>query len=68
METEQVLRRNQLYGGGQAAAVRCPRSGARLAARVAESRRNELQASCFAAAFFGANQETLQVYGERLED
>ncbi|WP_329484330.1 neutral zinc metallopeptidase [Kribbella sp. NBC_01484] len=189
METEQVLRRNQLYDGGQAAAVRCPRSSARLAtkqavmryassivgcltrswtpaveragfklfpvnavhaaprgtpspcgpmdtdtvafycdddrgiyldwtqyiaksadsqessrvaveytmaheyghhlqatsgmssayddrffaaksetARVAESRRNELQASCFAAAFFGANQKTLQVYGERLED
>lgn len=33
-----------------------------------QSRRLELQATCFAAAFLGANQKTLALYGERLED
>ena len=37
------------------------------AARLEESRRLELQASCFAAAFFGANQRTLNYTGNRLE-
>jgi predicted metalloprotease len=38
------------------------------AAQLEEMRRHELQASCFAAAFFGANQKTLDLYGERLAD
>lgn len=37
------------------------------AAKLQETQRHELQASCFAAAFFGANQKTLRVYGGRLE-
>ena len=36
------------------------------AARLEQMRRHELQASCFAAAFFGANQRTLDLYGSRL--
>jgi len=37
------------------------------AARLEQMRRHELQASCFASAFLGANQQTLDLYGERLE-
>jgi uncharacterized protein len=38
------------------------------AQRLEHTRRLELQASCFAAAFFGADQKTLELYGERLAD
>ncbi|WP_432888103.1 neutral zinc metallopeptidase [Kribbella sp. CA-245084] len=37
------------------------------AARLEQMRRHELQASCFASAFLGANQQTLDLYGERLQ-
>jgi uncharacterized protein len=37
------------------------------AAQLEQTRRLELQATCFAAAFLGANQETLDLYGERLD-
>jgi predicted metalloprotease len=37
------------------------------AARQREEDRNEMQAHCFAAAFFGANQETLELHGDQLE-
>ncbi|TCC64489.1 hypothetical protein E0H73_08835 [Kribbella pittospori] len=36
------------------------------AARLREEDRNEMQAHCFAAAFFGANQKTLRLHGEQL--
>ncbi|MFF0269022.1 neutral zinc metallopeptidase [Kribbella sp. NPDC004536] len=36
------------------------------AAQLEQTRRHELQATCFAAAFLGANQETLNLHGERL--
>ncbi|MFC5264702.1 neutral zinc metallopeptidase [Kribbella qitaiheensis] len=38
------------------------------AARLENSRRMELQASCFATAFFGANQQSLNLRGARLEE
>lgn len=38
------------------------------AAKLEWTRRSELQASCFAAAFLGANQKALGLYGERLDD
>ncbi|MFG1910648.1 neutral zinc metallopeptidase [Kribbella sp. NPDC048928] len=38
------------------------------AARLEQSRRLELQASCFASAFLGANQTALALRGERLQD
>jgi predicted metalloprotease len=38
------------------------------AARLEQMRRHELQASCFASAFLGANQQTLDLHGEKLED
>jgi hypothetical protein len=38
------------------------------AAELEWTRRSELQASCFAAAFLGANQKALDLYGERLND
>ncbi|MFI5696335.1 neutral zinc metallopeptidase [Kribbella sp. NPDC051586] len=45
------------------------RSGrARGQVALQETRRHELQASCFASAFFGANQETLGLYGDKLDD
>ncbi|HWD83133.1 MAG TPA: neutral zinc metallopeptidase [Kribbella sp.] len=37
------------------------------AAQLEQTRRHELQATCFAAAFLGANQETLHLYGERMD-
>ncbi|WP_112246152.1 neutral zinc metallopeptidase [Kribbella monticola] len=36
-------------------------------AQLEESRRTELQASCFGAAFLGADKQSLQLVGERLE-
>jgi hypothetical protein len=36
------------------------------AATQGEEDRNEMQAHCFAAAFFGANQKTLRLHGDRL--
>lgn len=36
--------------------------------RLQEMRRHELQASCFASAFLGANQQTLDLYDDRLQD
>ncbi len=36
------------------------------AVRQGEEDRNEMQAHCFAAAFFGANQKTLRLHGDRL--
>ncbi|MFD7159784.1 neutral zinc metallopeptidase [Kribbella sp. NPDC059898] len=36
------------------------------AAQLEQMRRHELQATCFAAAWLGANQQTLDLYGERL--
>jgi hypothetical protein len=38
------------------------------AARLEQMRRHELQASCFASAFIGANQQTLNLYGDRILD
>lgn len=37
------------------------------AAQLEQTRRHELQATCFAAAFLGANWVTLDLYGERLD-
>ncbi|TDW15478.1 neutral zinc metallopeptidase [Kribbella kalugense] len=37
------------------------------AARLEQMRRHELQASCFASAFFGANQQTLDLYYAKLQ-
>nr|WP_272955100.1 neutral zinc metallopeptidase [Kribbella shirazensis] len=37
------------------------------AAQLEQTRRHELQASCFAAAFLGANQRTLDLHGIKLE-
>lgn len=37
------------------------------AAQLEQTRRDELQATCFAAAFLGANQDTLDLYDERLD-
>ncbi|MEV4263031.1 neutral zinc metallopeptidase [Kribbella sp. NPDC049584] len=38
------------------------------AARLEQMRRHELQASCFASAFLGANQQTLDLRGAKLKD
>jgi hypothetical protein len=38
------------------------------AARLEQMRRHELQASCFASAFLGANQKTLGLSGANLQD
>lgn len=40
---------------------------ARGAAQLEQTRRLELQATCFAAAFLGANRESLHLYGGRLD-
>ncbi|MER7244372.1 neutral zinc metallopeptidase [Kribbella sp. NPDC000426] len=37
-------------------------------ARLEQMRRHELQASCFASAFLGANQQTLDLRGVKLQD
>ena len=37
------------------------------AAQQVEENRSEMQAHCFAAAFFGANRDTLRIHGERLD-
>ncbi|TDW98677.1 neutral zinc metallopeptidase [Kribbella sp. VKM Ac-2566] len=43
-------------------------SSARDAAQEqVEEHRSEMQAHCFAAAFFGANRETFRIHGERLD-
>jgi hypothetical protein len=41
---------------------------AKGAAQLEQTRRHELQATCFAGAFLGANQKTLDLYGAHLED
>ncbi|TCC35348.1 neutral zinc metallopeptidase [Kribbella speibonae] len=38
------------------------------AEQLEQGRRNELQASCFASAFLGANQKTLGLYGDKLAE
>ncbi|TCC27789.1 neutral zinc metallopeptidase [Kribbella speibonae] len=42
-------------------------SSARGPAQQADKSRSEMQAHCFAAAFFGANRDTLRIRGERLD-
>ena len=37
-------------------------------AQLEDTRRSELQASCFASAFFGANRTALDLYGDRLSE